>query len=84
MPQSHGAKGHVVLAWQAAQGERQESSIPWATLRYLVGEAMYGGRVSDSYDRRVLVCYLEEFLGDFLFDAFKPFSFFQNDQVNYR
>ena len=45
---------------------------------------MYGGRVSDSYDRRVLVCYLEEFLGDFLFDAFKPFSFFQNDQVNYR
>ncbi|KAK9868729.1 hypothetical protein WJX84_008574 [Apatococcus fuscideae] len=69
---------------KAFQGQQQESSIPWTTLRYLVGEAMYGGRVSDSYDRRVLVCYLEEFLGDFLFDAFKPFCFFQNDQVSYR
>ena len=27
---------------------------------------------------------LEEFLGDFLFDAFKPFSFFQNGQLSYR
>ena len=28
------------------------------TLRYLIGEAMYGGRVSDSYDRRILNTYL--------------------------
>ena len=32
----------------------QDEYIPWGTLRYLIGEAMYGGRVSDSYDRRIL------------------------------
>ncbi len=37
---------------------------------------MYGGRVSDSYDRRILTTYLDEYLGDFLFDAFQPFRFY--------
>ncbi len=42
--------------------------IPWGSLKYLIGDAMYGGRVSDDFDRRVLVCYLDEYMGDFLFD----------------
>lgn len=45
---------------------------------------MYGGRVSDSYDRRILTTYLDEYLGDFLFDAFQLFFFFKNDSVEYR
>jgi dynein heavy chain len=32
--------------------------------------------VSDSFDRRVLSTYLEEYLGDFLFDTFQPFRFY--------
>lgn len=36
---------------------------------------MYGGRVSDDYDRRVLQTYLNEYYGDFLFDTFQPFFF---------
>ncbi|TPX78384.1 hypothetical protein CcCBS67573_g00352 [Chytriomyces confervae] len=58
--------------------------IPWTTLRYLVGETIYGGRVTDDYDRRVLMTYLEEYLGDFLFDTFQPFFFFQSSQVEYK
>jgi hypothetical protein len=49
----------------------QDEYIPWGTLRYLIGEAMYGGRVSDSFDRRILTTYLDEYLGDFLFDTFQ-------------
>merc|ERR1711881_271381 len=30
---------------------------------------MYGGRVQDNKDRRVLNCYLEEYLGPFIFDS---------------
>ena len=44
---------------------------------------MYGGRVSDAFDRRILNTYLEEYLGDFLFDTFQPFHFFMNEQVDY-
>ena len=57
--------------------------LPWGTLRYLIGEAMYGGRVSDSFDRRILNTYLNEYLGDFLFDAFQPFHFYVNEEVDY-
>ncbi|XP_021113287.1 dynein heavy chain 10, axonemal isoform X4 [Heterocephalus glaber] len=58
--------------------------IPWASLKYLIGEVMYGGRAIDSFDRRVLTTYMDEYLGDFLFDAFQPFHFFQSKGVDYR
>jgi len=59
--------------------------VPWAPLRYLIGEVLYGGRVSDSYDRRVLATYLAEFLGEFLLDARRPFAFHRApDGVEYR
>jgi len=48
--------------------ETNSDVLPWETLRYLIGESMYGGRVTDDWDRRVLNTYLEEFLGEFIFD----------------
>jgi len=36
---------------------------------------MYGGRVQDNYDRRVLNTYLEEYMGDFIFDTNQKFFF---------
>jgi dynein heavy chain len=62
----------------------KDGKIPWTTLRYLIGETIYGGRVTDDYDRRILMCYLEEYLGDFLFDTFQPFYFFANSNVQYK
>lgn len=59
--------------------ETGEEELPWATLRYLIGEAMYGGRVTDDYDRRVLNTYLKEFMGDFIFDTNQKFFFSQSD-----
>ena len=56
-----------------------DPNIPWDTLRYLVGEVMYGGRVTDNMDRRVVETYMQEYLGDFLFDTFQPFHFYHND-----
>ena len=58
-------------------------SIPWGTLRYLIGEAMYGGRVSDSFDRRILTTYLNEYMGDFLFDTFQAFHFYVGKGMDY-
>nr|AML30863.1 axonemal inner arm dynein heavy chain 7 [Marsilea vestita] len=65
--------------------DNKDDTIPWGTLRYLIGEAMYGGRVSDSFDRRILKTYLEEYLGDFLFDPYHPFRFFTgSDGTTYK
>ncbi|NWT53908.1 DYH9 protein, partial [Erythrocercus mccallii] len=38
------------------------SKVPYDDLRYLVGEIMYGGHITDDWDRRLCKTYLEEFL----------------------
>lgn len=45
---------------------------------------MYGGRVTDSYDRICLVCYLDEYMGDFLFDKNRPFFFAKTAKYGYK
>ena len=44
---------------------------------------MYGGRAIDNFDRRVLNTYMNEYMGDFIFDKFQPFHFFANEKADY-
>ena len=39
-----------------------KSRVPWEDLRYLFGEIMYGGHITDDWDRRLCKVYLEEFM----------------------
>ncbi|XP_055618804.1 dynein axonemal heavy chain 10 isoform X2 [Toxorhynchites rutilus septentrionalis] len=61
-----------------------ETRLPWNSLKYLIGEVMYGGRVIDDFDRRVVKTYMDEYMGDFLFDTFQPFHFHQDESVDYK
>ncbi|KZC13452.1 Dynein heavy chain 10, axonemal [Dufourea novaeangliae] len=63
--------------------QANDTRIPWNSLKYLIGEVMYGGRVIDNYDRRVSHTYMDEYFGDFLFDVFQPFHFYHNQHVDY-
>ena len=38
------------------------TKIPWENLRYLFGEIMYGGHITDDWDRRLCRTYLLEYL----------------------
>uniref|UniRef100_A0A3B3TNK4 Dynein axonemal heavy chain 10 n=1 Tax=Poecilia latipinna TaxID=48699 RepID=A0A3B3TNK4_9TELE len=64
--------------------DQGDVNIPWGSLKYLIGEVMYGGRVIDSFDRRILTVYMDEYLGDFLFYTFREFYFFKNKDVEYK
>jgi dynein heavy chain len=63
--------------------EQGDPKIPWSSLKYLIGEVMYGGRAIDNFDRRVLNTYMDEYMGDFIFDTFQPFHFYCNKEVDY-
>merc|ERR1712070_978303 len=43
--------------------------IPWSDLRYLFGEIMYGGHITDAWDRRTNNTYLEVLVNDKLFSG---------------
>ncbi|XP_069077648.1 dynein axonemal heavy chain 11-like [Pleurodeles waltl] len=44
------------------------AQIPWEDLRFLFGEIMYGGHITDDWDRRLCRSYLEEYLQPNQFD----------------
>lgn len=44
---------------------------------------MYGGRVIDDFDRRIVQTYMNEYMGDFLFNPHQPFHFYHNEHIDY-
>ncbi|KAG9396803.1 Dynein heavy chain and region D6 of dynein motor [Carpediemonas membranifera] len=47
------------------------SNVPWDDLKYLFGEIIYGGHVSNDWDRRVVNTYLDVYMQDTLFEDFE-------------
>lgn len=43
--------------------------VPWEDLRYLFGEIMYGGHITDDWDRRLCRTYLEKYMQIELIDG---------------
>lgn len=44
--------------------------VPWKDVRYLIAEVMYGGHITDHWDRRVDIAYLEEIMKPEMFSGF--------------
>ncbi|XP_071813348.1 dynein beta chain, ciliary-like isoform X2 [Apostichopus japonicus] len=45
------------------------AKVPWEDLRYLFGEIMYGGHITDDWDRRLCMTYLEEYMHSEMLDG---------------
>lgn len=48
---------------------KESKEIPWDDLRYIFGEIMYGGHVTDAWDRRTLKTYLEVYQNPHLLEG---------------
>ncbi|KAL3856163.1 hypothetical protein ACJMK2_010948 [Sinanodonta woodiana] len=74
----------ILNTYLTKASDQGDAKIPWGSLKYLIGEVMYGGRAIDNFDRRVLRTYMDEYMGDFIFDTFQPFHFYHNPEVDYK
>ncbi|XP_023680034.2 dynein axonemal heavy chain 11 isoform X2 [Paramormyrops kingsleyae] len=45
------------------------SKVPWEDLHYLFGEIMYGGHITDDWDRRLCQTYLQEYMQPSMFEG---------------
>ncbi|KAJ1334726.1 hypothetical protein BSLG_007881 [Batrachochytrium salamandrivorans] len=45
------------------------AKVPWTDLRYIFGEIMYGGHISDDWDRRLCSAYLDVYLREEMMDG---------------
>lgn len=53
-------------------------------MKRLIGEIVYGGKVIDRYDRRILSTYVDEYFGDFVYSPYQPFSFYNAGPSEYK
>ncbi len=62
--------------WEVANSATGRGA-PWQELRYIFGEIMYGGHITDFFDRRVTISYLEVrlrlFFAEFFCYIWQPF-----------
>jgi dynein heavy chain len=51
--------------------------VPWDDLKYIFGEIMYGGHITDFYDRILAMAYLDSYMTDELLEGIQIFPGFQ-------
>jgi len=61
--------------------ERNAGVTPWEDMSYLIGDIMYGGHVTDTWDQRVLRTYLGKLFNDGLFEELEVAPYFNVPQT---
>lgn len=56
-----------VLSCHAVAPQMDTKGINWATVRYMICEVHYGGRITDDYDRLLMKTYGNLWLSDAIF-----------------
>ena len=57
----------------------QQEEIPWNALSYITGEVIFGGRITDEWDKRCLLSMLRKFYNP---NVFLPDYSYSDDGVN--
>jgi dynein heavy chain len=62
--------------------ESAPSKVPWADLRYLFGEIMYGGHIVNDFDRQLANTYLDFFMREELLDEMGLYPYLDSKDVD--
>jgi dynein heavy chain len=57
------------------EANQSSGKTPWEDLKYIFGEIMYGGHITDDWDRVLCATYLDSIMKDDLFDDVELFPF---------
>ena len=58
--------------------------VPWADLKYLIGEIMYGGHIVDDRDRIFTMAFLNNLMNDGLMDEAELFPFIEGKPITFK
>mmetsp|Transcript_13743 Transcript_13743/g.31844 ORF Transcript_13743/g.31844 Transcript_13743/m.31844 type:complete len:4493 (+) Transcript_13743:136-13614(+) len=47
---------------------KKAKEVTWSTVRYMIAEIQYGGRISDDWDRRLMTTYAEKYFSPAIFE----------------
>ena len=64
--------------------ENAPTKIPWADLRYIFGEIMYGGHIVNDFDRLMAERFLEFLMKDELLDEMQMYPFSDDPKVQFK
>jgi hypothetical protein len=66
---------HMYIIYSRNYMESAPAKVPWADLRYLFGEIMYGGHIINDFDRTLANTYMEFFMREDLLDEMVLYPF---------
>jgi dynein heavy chain len=62
----------------------ENDSVPWETLKYVIGVINYGGRVTDDWDIRTLMTMIKSYIGEYVLEdgfKFSPSGMYKSVEV---
>lgn len=71
--------GEYMMMSNGCEYSEHSQGVSWTTVRYMIGEIQYGGRVTDDHDKRLLNTFAKVWFSENMFGS--DFTFYQGYNI---